>query len=201
MDKTVIEEIDLYFKYMGSMRESISSLSSDEKDFIPHLKHLACVGLLDTMAKCVSNPKFTNYRRFTEFVKIFCEWGDHSKISLPHLVRFLQLVPSPDFEPLRKFANIKLSKWIHGSTHYLDSDPIYQEVLRLWPKDNEHKEPLEKLSLESIAHLSLLWKFRNSIVHELQIPGYGMPALVAKKPGYHSMTNHTGIHKENPIET
>ena len=84
---------------------------------------------------------------------------------------------------------------------YLDSDPSYEEVHRLWPKDKENKEPVEKISLESLTHLSLFWKFRNSMVHELQIPGYGMLGLVTESPGYHSMTNHTGANKYNPIET
>lgn len=202
MNKTINEEIELYFKYIESMKESICSLSSGKKEFTPHLKYLSCVGLIDTLAKCINNPnQKSNYKRFTNFINIFCGWNDCTRISLPHLVRFLQLIPSPDFEKLRKFANSSLAQWSHGKMHYLDSDPAYNEIHDLWPKDKEYREPVEKVSLESITHLSLFWKFRNSIVHELQIPGYGMLGLVTKKPGYHSMTNHTGINRDNPIET
>lgn len=196
MTRTVNEEIELYFKFIESFKDSIVKLNSD--NYLPHLKRLACVGLLDTLAKCVANPRFSNYKRFTSFIKHFCEWDDNSKISLPHLVRFLKLVPSPEFEPLRKFAISKIEKWRHGETQYLDSDPSYKEVFALWPKDKEHKEPIEKISLQSLTHLTLLWKLRNSIVHELQLPGYGIDALVTTKPGYHSMTDHRG---SNPIET
>lgn len=202
MNKTIQEEIGLYFTYIESMKESINNLSSSNEEFTPHLKYLSCVGLIDTLAKCTNNPnQKNNYKRFTNFIKVFCDWSDCSKISLPHLVRLLQLIPSPDFEKARKFANEKLAKWQHGKMHYLNSDPSYKELYDLWPKDKEHKEPIEKISLESITHLSLFWRFRNSIVHELQIPGYGMHGLVTKVPGYHSMTNQTGINKDNPIET
>ena len=113
----------------------------------------------------------------------------------------MQLIPSPDFEELRKYANSSIAKWQDGKIYYLDSDPTYEEIYKLWPKDKEHKEPIEKVSLESVTHLSLFWRFRNSIVHELQIPGYGMPELVSKTPGYHSMTHDAGGNEENPIET
>ena len=185
------------------MKKSIDTLFSKEENFFtPHLKYLAYVGLIDAMSKCVNNPnQKNNYKKFTNFMKIFCNWNESTKISLPHLVRFLQLVPSPDFEKLRKFANSRLAKWPYGKVHYLDSDPTYKEIFDLWPKDKEHKEPIEKVSLESLSHSSLFWKFRNSIIHELQIPGYGMLSLVKEEPGYHPMTNHTGANKETPIET
>ena len=91
--------------------------------------------------------------------------------------------------------------WSHGTNQYLDSDPTYDEVVKLWPKDNDHKEPIEKISLQSLTHVALFWKLRNSIVHELQLPGYGIEALVTAKPGYHSMTDYTKGKNNNPIET
>ena len=143
-----------YFHYMESMKDSICSLKLDNGGHAHALKHLACVGLLDTMAKCVAspNPRFNNYKRFTSFIKTFCEWPECSKISLPHLVRFLQLVPSPEFADLRKHAISKLDAWQDGSIQLLDKDLTYKEVVRLWPKDPIHKEPIEKISLESLSH-------------------------------------------------
>jgi len=201
MTRKINEEINLYFKYIESMKDSIENLPSI-REYAPHLKYLAGVGLLDTMAKCVVNPsQKSNYKRFTDFIKFFCAWDNCTKISLPHLVRFLQLVPSLNFEKLRKFANSKLAQWSQGKRYYLDSDPTYKEVYALWPKDREYKEPMEKISLESLSHLSLMWKFRNSLVHQSQLLGYGMEGLLSDKPGYHSMTNHAGEYRENPIET
>ena len=187
MNKRLEENIKDYFFYMESLKDSIKSLKVDNDSHALIIKHLACVGLLDTLAKCVAspNPNFNNYDRFTSFIKTFCDWRECSKISLPHLVRFLQLVPSPEFADLRKHAITKLDAWQLGVINYSENDQTYKEVSRLWPKEKIHKKQIESLTLESLQHYSLFWKFRNSIVHELQIPGHGTEAIIRERPGYH----------------
>ncbi|MFH1856611.1 MAG: hypothetical protein ABH836_05210 [Candidatus Omnitrophota bacterium] len=193
MAREITEYIERYFKYIESVKNAIEDLSSS--NYIPHLKYLTGIALLDTMAKCVikPNPK-NNYERFTNFIKTFCDWDTCIKISLPHLVRFLRVFPSQDFKNLRNLAYSTLAEWKQENIYYLDKDFSYEEILDLWPKDKEHGEPIEKKSLNSLTHLSLLWSFRNSIVHELQIPGYGSIVLISRstEAGYHFQNKLSG---------
>jgi hypothetical protein len=69
----------------------------------------------------------------------------------------------------------KINKWIDGEVITLDRDPKYQEVINLWPKENEYKSPIRNISkeitLESIQHVHLFYSHRNSLVHEFRMPG------------------------------
>lgn len=153
------------------------------------IQKLVYSGIIDTLARCSAGPKYSSRERFTSFVKNFCDWDEHSKISLTHLVKFLELVRIPEFEKLRKFAYEKIDTWPDGAVIYIKDDPEYAEVLNLWPKDSQHKEPVEKLNLESLTHLNLLWKLRNSIVHEMRKPGYAVESLRILTPFYHQIND------------
>ncbi|MFA5156045.1 MAG: hypothetical protein WC532_01470 [Candidatus Omnitrophota bacterium] len=200
MNKDLQKNIKTFFHYF----DHILYLTTDKIpawESTPLFQILIYSGIIDTLAKCAAGPKVSNYVRFTAFIKNFCEWKEHSKISLPHLVMFLRVMPSPEFEKLRQFTYEKFDTWKKGEVIYLDSDPDYDGVLKLWPKDNALKEPIEKISLESLTHLHLLWKLRNSVVHEMRILGYGMSAIVTKDPGYHQMTHLKNEEDNDPLET
>lgn len=200
MSENLQQNIKTFFRYFDYILDlAIKKIQVGENT--PLFQILICSGIIDTLAKCSASPKFNNYTRFTTFVKNFCGWKECSKVSLPHLVRFLQVIPSPEFEELRKFAYERFDKWEKGKVIYLDSDPDYDEVLKLWPQDKKLKEPIEKINLDSVTHLHLLWKMRNSVVHEMRKLGYGMSAIVSKDPGYHLMTHFKDEKDDDPLET
>ncbi len=200
MNNNYKENTKSFFRYFDHiLDQALTKIKVDQDTVL--FQVLICSGIIDTLAKCSASPNFNNYERFTKFIENFCDWKEHSKISLPHLVRLLQIIPSPELEELRKFAYEKIDTWENGEIIYIERDPDYKEVYKLWPKDNKLKEPIEKVSLESLKHLSLLWKLRNSIVHEMRTLGYGTNALVTLDPGYHQMANYKDVKADDPLRT
>ena len=166
-EKILKDEINRFFNFFDDFTKVTSKLKTDK--YIGLIKRPIYLCILDTLARCVSSPKYNyqNRLRFTSFIKNFCEWQDHTRISLLYLVRFLQIVRNPEFEELRKFANQEINKWPNGQYIFIDNDPTFDEIIKIWPKDSQFKEPLEKVSLESLMHLDLLYKFRNIAIHEI----------------------------------
>jgi len=143
--------------------------------------------ILDALSRTTSHPKKGNRERITEFLRMFCNWPSCEKISLPHLVRLLEKVPDPAFSALRQYAFSLLDQWGEGEIISLDTDPDIENVKRHWPK--EIPKPLEDIQIEFLQHVNLFYRYRNSLVHELREPGYGMEFTDDSEPFYHSMTD------------
>jgi len=186
MNKNIDQQIKQFFHYFDFSLDLALKIENHSCSNL--FKVLIFSGIIDTLAKCCANPGEGNKQRFKKFVQHFCEWKEHSKVSLPHLVGFAQFTPSPEFENVRKFAYQEISKWDEDNTILLDKDPDYITVLDLWPKD-KRQQPIESLKLENLTHLHLLWQLRNSVVHEMRILGYGMNNFFDVNPGYHIMKN------------
>jgi len=184
-----LSDIDTFFNWFEDLANSATKISKDK--YAPTFKRLIYVSALDSLSKCVAGKKFRVRERFVFLVKHFCEWPESSKVSLPHLVKFLQEVPLPAFEDLRKFAYEKYDSLEQGTTYtVVDIDPEKNDILKLWPRDSVYREPIEKIGLESLTHLNLLWKYRNALVHDTRRLG-GMDSFDFEEPSYHSLTDLT----------
>ncbi len=162
-------------------------------------KTLFC-SLLDALSRSV-HPRKEPRDRFTSLVRRFGRWSHQDRVSLPHLVRLLQLTPDPAFEKLRKFALQKLAQWrAPWDVISLDQDPLIDEVSKYWPRNEEYKMPIERVRLDSLTHLQLLYSHRNSLFHELRSPGYGMDFGEKDEPYYHDMSTVSSMN-DPPIET
>ncbi len=186
MNNEIQQQIKQFFRYFDHALDM--ALKIEQHTCSDLFKVLIFSGIIDTLAKCCTNPGEGNAQRFKKFIKHFCDWKESSKVSLPHLVGFVQLAPSPEFENLRKFAYEEIAKWDENETIVLDRDPDYQTIFNLWPKDMR-QQPIDSLKLENLTHLHLLWQLRNSVVHEMRILGYGIGKFFDDSPGYHIMKN------------
>lgn len=186
MNKEIQQQIRQFFHYFDHVLEM--ALKIEDHTCSKLFKVLIFSGIIDTLAKCCANPSENNNQRFKKFVKNLCEWKECSKISLPHLIGFVQLAPSSEFENIKKFAYQEISKWNQEETIFLDEDPDYNTVVNLWPKDKRQR-PIESSKLENLTHLHLLWELRSNVVHEMRILGYGMDDFFNDSPGYHIMKN------------
>ena len=144
-------------------------------------------GLIDALSKTTAHPRKSNRERIVAFVRKFGDWSSCDKISLPHLVKLLGKTPDPEFSRLREYAFALIDKWIEGEIVSLDRDPDYRDVRELWPR--EIPKPLEDIKLDFLQHANLFYEYRNTLVHELREPGYGMEFKSATEPFYHSMTD------------
>lgn len=166
------EDIDRFIGYFKNQLYEIKALQTEHAGLY---RRLLYASVLDTLAGSVL-PNRHNRDRFTYFLQRFCQWPDGDRVSLPHLVQLLRKNPDPAFEKLREWALVKFKALpVHGSALMpIKHDPSFDEVKRLWPAQKEHRTPLEGVDLVSLQHFQLLYFYRNTLVHELRTPGYGM---------------------------
>ncbi len=184
-------EIKKFCDYFTSQVDEITKIQSAHGELY---RKLLLVGLLDTLAGTLM-PRRQNKDRFISFTKRFCKWPDGDRVSLPHLVQLLQKNPDPVFGSLRKWALEKYNKLpVHGGELMLISqDPMADEVRREWPNSAEHKMPIEGIDLNALTHVSLLYTYRNALVHELRMLGYGMDFADKRGvPYYHGSSTVDG---------
>lgn len=186
MSDKLLKDIDRFTGYFRGQIEEVSTLSTKHAELYQRLLYAS---ILDTLAGTVL-PRRTNRDRFVSFVRRFCRWPDGERVSLPHLVQLIKRNPDPAFEKLRVWA---LSSYralpVHlGDFMPISHDPSFDDVQSKWPSPKEHRTPLEGVDLVSLQHVELLYAYRNTLVHEFRIPGYGMDFSDKDSPFYHRMS-------------
>ena len=187
MDSKTQSNIDRFSEYFFKQICEIESIETEHAELFRRLLYSS---VLDTLAGTVM-PERSNKDRFIHLIKRFCRWSDGDKISLTHLVQLLRINPDPAFEKLRTWTleKYKALPVQSGQLMPITSDPSFEEVKNLWPGPKEHKTPLEGVDLVALQHYQLLYYYRNTLVHELRIPGYGMEFGDDDKfPYYHQMS-------------
>jgi hypothetical protein len=179
---------DAIGRYCSHFIEQIGRINAVSGESANLFKKILFCSVLDALSRSIY-PRKEPRDRFTSIVRRFGKWAHQDRVSLPHLGRLLALTPDPEFENIRKFTFDKLEQWkAPWDKIKLDQDPIYNEVAKHWPKGEEYKKPMEKVRLESLTHLQLLYSHRNFLVHELRIPGYGIELMGDDEPFYHDLT-------------
>ena len=179
------ENIDKFIKYFNSRLEIIRN--TDFKDANNLFKKILYSSLIDALSKTTSNSKKENRERIVAFVRNFCDWETCEKISLPHLVRLLEIVPDPEFSELREYAFSLIDKWCEGEVISINHDPDIQDIKKYWPKDMP--KPLQDIQIDFLQHVNLFYRLRNHLFHELRLPGYGAELCNDVEPFYSSMTD------------
>lgn len=179
------ESID---RFIGFFRNKLSVIEkTDFNESTILFRKILYVGLLDALSKTTTYPKKGNRERIVSFVKHFTGWEHHERVSLPHLVRFLRKVPDPEFSSVREYAFSLIDQWAPGELIRLDRDPCLPDVKKRWP--SSVPKAFEDITLEHLQHANLFYRYRNSLVHELRLPGYGTEFKSDTEPFYHSMTH------------
>lgn len=184
-----MSEPDIFFQYFNEVLENISELSKDSKHTKLYQKILY-VSILDSLSKCVY-PRRKPRERMVFFIKEFSGWENVERVSLPHLIQLLKLNPEPAFKGIREYAINEFNNWsVHsGQLMSISKDPKFYELKSKWPKENELRTPIEKISLDSLQHAQLFYTYRNSLVHEFRSPGYGIELTEDhQSPFYHIMS-------------
>ena len=119
------------------------------------------------------------------FIRNFAGWDECDRISLPHLIRLLEKVPDPEFSEVRNFAYSQYDQWSHDQFLQLDRDPLFDDIKQRWPKS--FPKPLEDVQPEHLQHCNLFYRYRNSLIHELREPGYGMDFRDRDYPFYYTL--------------
>jgi len=175
--------IDQFLSFFEGKVNHIKSIKAEESIIL--FQKILYIGIIDALSKTVASPKKGPRERVVSLIRNFAKWDNCDRISLPHLVRMLQKVPDPEFSELREYAFNIFEAWRPGTLFYLDKDPAYNDINKLWPSNLS--KPLENINLESFQHVNLFYTNRNSLVHELRPLGYGMEVNKSDEPFYHSM--------------
>lgn len=175
-------------RYLGFFERKLEEINGSEFGESTRLfRKILYLGVVDALSKSVTLPKTGNRERITSFLQYFSDWEYQDRISLPHLVRLLTKIPDPQFSELREYTFGLFDQWHSGEVIRLDRDLTIDEVKRRWPRNVP--KPLEDIQIEHLQHVNLFYRHRNSLVHEMREPGYGMEFRENEAPFYHSMGN------------
>jgi hypothetical protein len=170
--------------FITHFEQHIDAISSiGESSSYGKYKKILFLSVLDGISKPVF-PDRPNRQRVTSLLERFSGWEDGERVSLPHLDRLLSRNPEPAYEELRSHVRNLLAGWPHGEHVHLESDPFPSEIIKHWPQEKQYRVPIEGISIESLQHWNLLYTYRNSLVHSLQVPGHGLDGLGFDEPFY-----------------
>ncbi len=182
MNNEIEENVDRFLEFFQGKLEVIKKAEFGNSTKL--FKKILYLGIIDALSKTVTIPKMGNRERIVSFLQYFTNWEDQTRVSLPHLIRLLSKVPDPQFSELREYSYEKYDQWVDGSVIALDNDLTSEEVRKLWPKNIP--KPLEDIQIEHLQHANLFYRHRNSLIHEMRVPGYGSEFSADNVPFYHS---------------
>jgi len=181
--KPIRGSLGTFFPFFQKLLDSINSLP-----FSPHVnnyKKILYYSVIDALANVVY-PKMAPRTRVVSLIKHYAGW-DHgnTKVSLPHLVCFLEKIDDKAFSRLQDFAFSLYNDWDSISPNGLEDDPDYLQIKALWPKEEKYRKPLKGsgITLDYLLHVNLFYTYRNSLVHEIRQLGYGIESDQTK-PDY-----------------
>ncbi|GGY54543.1 hypothetical protein GCM10011297_29150 [Bacterioplanes sanyensis] len=176
MRETLEKKIDRFVEFNKDMITSAVSGSNLESQGV-NAKILLC-SIIDSLAKS-RFPGEANGARFQKTVKTSANWSNCDRISLLHLKRAIEVEQKDEqFADLNAWAEDAVRRDFPNSDSALsdqidiEKDPMPEEVLLRWPRDDKGRPiKLGSISLDKLTHKSLLWQYRNSLMHECRIPG------------------------------
>jgi len=194
----ITSRIDTYLSHFRDKVERLREYEIAQEDLL--FKKNILVSILDALSRTTSNPKASNRERFTGIVQHFGGWPEHTRVSASHVGFFLKRLRDPAFENARTHIQCIVKRNSTGELIQLTKDPELAEIGKLWPVSAEQKL-IGSLGLSSFTHLNLFYEYRNSLIHELREPGYGMEFHNEhEEPFYHGMTT-VGADDEEAGET
>jgi hypothetical protein len=138
-----------------------------------------------------------NRRRFTRFLEEFASWPTGSLVSLPFLVSRLEKESLEGKLLVRARAQLASFDPQAGNSIRLRDIDLTLDELRPFAK----REAEEK-ALEDVQYWSLLYRYRNHLVHEFREPGYGMEVFAEDRGEacYHNYINDPRFYLVYPVD-
>ncbi|WP_124082540.1 hypothetical protein [Pseudomonas aeruginosa] len=172
-------------------------------------KVLLC-SILDSLSKSRFSGVLSNGKRFISMLDACSDWEEKDHVSLLHLARAFEIEPheSSDFSEAKVWISQQMERRFRLSNRLLSvqmkiaNDPSMGSVLERWPKNSDGSpKALGGLNLSKIQHKSLLWSYRNSLVHEYRIPGRGAERRLGQDSSayYQQVSAVEGLDLENGL--
>jgi len=203
-----IEHFCSYFErqieLIGSRTNKTDGYHAPEDYQLPFYQKVLLVSALDTLTSIrysrEQHPSLSrkNRERFIRFVKDHANWSCGNLVSIPflhdHLIKY-QL----DAGNLAKYLQDKLKQHNPKDGLILTIDKLDEQPESLLPLAKTEKEEEAILFYQ---HYDLLYRYRNFLVHESRMPGYGMEGIQdgGSEGYYHGYANVTKWHLAYPLE-
>jgi hypothetical protein len=133
---------------------------------------MACCALLDALAVARFPDKKVG-DRFRELIREFSEYGYWDNVSIPQILYRLEHCPDPLHEPLRQHAERHLAC---RQAYAIKQDPPCGKLVACFSAS--------KKVVEDASYLSLFYRYRCALVHEMREPGYGYESEYNLEPCY-----------------
>jgi len=200
-NQNAIEILYKYFKNQVNIIEDLSSANADEYDLNLH-KETLFVSILDSLSNYRFNQKNypelykQNRIRFVRFLKEFAEWPEGELVSIPFLKDSLpqSCIKNPLYEFLE---NQNIGEYPKGESILCETiDFKLEELLEL------SITQIEENAIFFNQHFSIIYRYRNYLIHEARIPGKAMQFMDYEndKSIYHSFDNDSTLHLLYPIK-
>jgi hypothetical protein len=184
-------------RYCSFFESKLSAVRALEEELF---QRPLLLSMLESIGKCRYSPiltgdvKLRNGLRFKKLVNEHGNWPEVGKHSLPQILYRLeeQGVVTGD---LYAWVSSVVAGWRTGEPQFLSADG---ETTTLMAVVTSGKE---KAAVDSARHDSLLWIYRNSVVHEFREPGYPWPFPETHTPHYIHMTDVAGAQLGRRPET
>jgi hypothetical protein len=186
MTISMIEVIQRLEEFCKLHMDGISRINvgNDSLTKVYQKTQYAC--LLDVMGKAAF-PHFSkmNRNRFLSVIESLCAFPDSNRISIPHLHHQANTKNVPKLNSLKTYARGEVSKWSDGDLITLDRDPQLQDLLQQFP----NLVRVEREHLEKLQHKSLIYSYRNGLVHEARMVGHAVQFSSDEIPYYISLSD------------
>ena len=202
--QTINESVDHFCNYFEHQSNVIDNLicptneevGVTEREQLFFHKQNLYVCLLD----CLSNIRFhksaykqlsqENRLRFVRFIKENCDWVEGGSVSLPFLID--SIPPKFMDNPLANYIQEKLNNY-RELTNSVNISEVDEGILFLKAYALNEKE--EEL-IERCQHYSILYRYRNYLVHEARLPGGAVQSMAQDNYNacYHQYGNDRRLH-------
>lgn len=168
----------------------------------PLYRKVLYVTMLDTLAGVRFNKKMypdlsmQNRSRFSRFVLEHCSWPEAELVSLPFLIEKLKEYKM-ESRPLGQFVSAKLSRFSTEDGGTIAASALDEPAAALLELATAEEE---EAAVSRYGHIALLYRYRNTLVHESRQPGYAMEVFAEQSaPYYHGYLESTQWHLGYPL--
>jgi len=185
-DVSVQESIEEFIRYFSDQIDLVDAIAGPDPQQTKLCQKILFAILLDTLSIAARPDLFKkNRERFSSFIDSCSAWQDKDRVSCLQLKLDLEQQKLTDGR-VYEFVNSKIKGWPLVELRPAQADPIIDEVLDLGGTDSE------TAAVKANRYTSLLYAYRNSLLHEFRQPGYGMELSEDDSPFYHSMLHASG---------
>ena len=164
--ETLEEDVNRYTSYFQNELEKAKLLES------PLFTKIILFSILDSLSLPICPKGSGNKTRLTKCIGKFCDWEDSKRVSLIQLYRKILKYPELRTNPLCQNIISRLDKLNKNLKNRFSicidiMDPYIDELIEFVNNGTEKK------LIDSSTHIELLYFYRNVLVHEYRIMGYG----------------------------